>query len=177
MHDALSHEIQVHEDLQHRRTVSTFSFTAMCVTTSTPLPRCWCYPVCLELLGIEQSSRSASSNRNKVLSLLLIRPHYNNCSTSPSKSFLLQKAKQFCSVEWAFGVSQQAKLWLLQCVLFSTRSKFGKNLEQASRIERSLQHANEGQKEKVVPGIELGLPESESDVLTITLYNLWLNQF
>ena len=27
---------------------------------------------------------------------------------------------------------------------------------------------------KVVPGIELGLPESESDVLTITLYNhLW----
>jgi hypothetical protein len=30
------------------------------------------------------------------------------------------------------------------------------------------------QKKKVVPGIELGLPESESDVLTITLYNhLW----
>jgi hypothetical protein len=27
------------------------------------------------------------------------------------------------------------------------------------------------QKKKVVPGIELGLPESESDVLTITLYN------
>ena len=27
-------------------------------------------------------------------------------------------------------------------------------------------------KEQVVPGIELGLPESESDVLTITLYNL-----
>jgi hypothetical protein len=26
-------------------------------------------------------------------------------------------------------------------------------------------------KRKVVPGIELGLPESESDVLTITLYN------
>ena len=26
-------------------------------------------------------------------------------------------------------------------------------------------------KEEVVPGIELGLPESESDVLTITLYN------
>ena len=26
---------------------------------------------------------------------------------------------------------------------------------------------------KVVPGIELGLPESESDVLTITLYNHW----
>jgi hypothetical protein len=24
---------------------------------------------------------------------------------------------------------------------------------------------------EVVPGIELGLPESESDVLTITLYN------
>jgi hypothetical protein len=29
------------------------------------------------------------------------------------------------------------------------------------------------QKKKVVPGIELGLPESESDVLTITLYNLY----
>jgi hypothetical protein len=27
------------------------------------------------------------------------------------------------------------------------------------------------EKRKVVPGIELGLPESESDVLTITLYN------
>jgi hypothetical protein len=26
-------------------------------------------------------------------------------------------------------------------------------------------------KRKVVPGIELGLPESESEVLTITLYN------
>ena len=26
--------------------------------------------------------------------------------------------------------------------------------------------------DEVVPGIELGLPESESDVLTITLYNL-----
>ena len=80
-------------------------------------------------------------------------------------------------MEWAFGVSQQAKLWLPQGVLFSTRSKFGKNLEQASRIERSLERATEGQKEKVVPGIELGLPESESDVLTITLYNLWLKQF
>jgi hypothetical protein len=29
------------------------------------------------------------------------------------------------------------------------------------------------QKNEVVPGIELGLPESESDVLTITLYNLY----
>jgi hypothetical protein len=31
------------------------------------------------------------------------------------------------------------------------------------------------QKEKVVPGIELGLPESESDVLTITLYNHFIS--
>lgn len=29
----------------------------------------------------------------------------------------------------------------------------------------------EKKKDEVVPGIELGLPESESDVLTITLYN------
>ena len=29
---------------------------------------------------------------------------------------------------------------------------------------------------EVVPGIELGLPESESDVLTITLYNHWWRQ-
>ena len=30
---------------------------------------------------------------------------------------------------------------------------------------------SQNDKRKVVPGIELGLPESESDVLTITLYN------
>jgi hypothetical protein len=33
-----------------------------------------------------------------------------------------------------------------------------------------------GKKYEVVPGIELGLPESESDVLTITLYNQLLRQ-
>jgi hypothetical protein len=33
-----------------------------------------------------------------------------------------------------------------------------------------------GKKNEVVPGIELGLPESESDVLTITLYNQLLRQ-
>jgi hypothetical protein len=36
-----------------------------------------------------------------------------------------------------------------------------------------MSKARQGAKEKVVPGIELGLPESESDVLTITLYNLY----
>jgi hypothetical protein len=38
--------------------------------------------------------------------------------------------------------------------------------EQAKRKTRK-----KGKKREVVPGIELGLPESESDVLTITLYN------
>jgi hypothetical protein len=42
-----------------------------------------------------------------------------------------------------------------------------------SRVSR---HRGDKKEEKskrreVVPGIELGLPESESDVLTITLYN------
>jgi hypothetical protein len=42
-----------------------------------------------------------------------------------------------------------------------------------SRVSR---HSGDKKEEKskrreVVPGIELGLPESESDVLTITLYN------
>ena len=32
-------------------------------------------------------------------------------------------------------------------------------------------------RDEVVPGIELGLPESESDVLTITLYNLVVEAF
>jgi hypothetical protein len=31
--------------------------------------------------------------------------------------------------------------------------------------------AKSAKRNEVVPGIELGLPESESDVLTITLYN------
>jgi hypothetical protein len=31
--------------------------------------------------------------------------------------------------------------------------------------------AKSAKRDEVVPGIELGLPESESDVLTITLYN------
>jgi hypothetical protein len=42
-----------------------------------------------------------------------------------------------------------------------------------SRVSRHSEDKKEekGKRREVVPGIELGLPESESDVLTITLYN------
>jgi hypothetical protein len=45
-------------------------------------------------------------------------------------------------------------------------------LQQKSKgDERSAEWGAKSKRRKVVPGIELGLPESESDVLTITLYN------
>jgi hypothetical protein len=42
-----------------------------------------------------------------------------------------------------------------------------------SRVSRHREDKKEekSKRREVVPGIELGLPESESDVLTITLYN------
>jgi hypothetical protein len=53
------------------------------------------------------------------------------------------------------------------------KKKSTKEKEHMSRVSR---HTGDKKEEKskrreVVPGIELGLPESESDVLTITLYN------
>jgi hypothetical protein len=45
-------------------------------------------------------------------------------------------------------------------------------LQQKSKgDERGAECGAKSKRRKVVPGIELGLPESESDVLTITLYN------
>jgi hypothetical protein len=72
----------------------------------------------------------------------------------------------------------------------TTVTKQGSTTNDCSQDERSMQTMSypasnkrkksrcemikKVQKKKVVPGIELGLPESESDVLTITLYNqLW----
>jgi hypothetical protein len=49
-----------------------------------------------------------------------------------------------------------------------------------SRVSRHREDKKEekSKRREVVPGIELGLPESESDVLTITLYNhLWEANF
>jgi hypothetical protein len=37
--------------------------------------------------------------------------------------------------------------------------------------DAGVKSAKSAKRDEVVPGIELGLPESESDVLTITLYN------
>jgi hypothetical protein len=39
------------------------------------------------------------------------------------------------------------------------------------RKKKNICLEEKSKRREVVPGIELGLPESESDVLTITLYN------
>jgi hypothetical protein len=47
-----------------------------------------------------------------------------------------------------------------------------------NKVRRYWREKGWSKNKKVVPGIELGLPESESDVLTITLYNhLWEANF
>jgi hypothetical protein len=43
--------------------------------------------------------------------------------------------------------------------------------------DAGVESAKSAKRDEVVPGIELGLPESESDVLTITLYNQVVEAF
>jgi hypothetical protein len=78
----------------------------------------------------------------------------------------------------AFGVSTRTTS---EMVAFTGRAvlhtiKIGQKSRASLRAGRWL-GACQRAKEKVVPGIELGLPESESDVLTITLYNQLLKDF
>jgi hypothetical protein len=81
-------------------------------------------------------------------------------------------------VELAFGASRQAKLPVALTGRAVLRTIKILQKSRASLPDWTLSRAcYHEQKKKVVPGIELGLPESESDVLTITLYNLWLKHF
>jgi hypothetical protein len=50
--------------------------------------------------------------------------------------------------------------------------------EERARVgSTTMNEAKSAKRDEVVPGIELGLPESESDVLTITLYNQVVEAF
>jgi hypothetical protein len=68
-------------------------------------------------------------------------------------------------------------LFLVSQLRNTNGRKQGWKKEGARVGSTTMNGVKSAKRDEVVPGIELGLPESESDVLTITLYNQVVEAF